>query len=194
MDMRTVRLSCLVAVIAAAMGFSNSAFATDDYRNCTSIGGNAFDCSATNYGDVIYVGNQQVFNLMQLSKDQTARLKNIGNVAYRVVIEQGLRTGQIVVLQPGWTTKIAPFDNGFFSWGIYSILIISVDANKALTPAAKARIRITAFTPKQIQCQDQCTTEANSCREGCSFLHSGTACLVGCDTRANICLTGCESR
>ncbi len=193
MKMRTARVSCLAAALVAATGFGNAAFALDDWKNCGEFVGYTVICSATNSGDFIYPGEPRIFNLFQFSKDQTATLTNIGTVAYTMFIEQGLRTGNVVTLKPGESAKVAPFDNGYFSWSIYAVVIQSVDRVSILTPEAKAQIDLRQFSAAHQKCNADCTTSANGCRQGCTLdPHIGAACLAGCDFRVNICLTNCS--
>jgi hypothetical protein len=187
MEIRKV-LSWSFAAVLVATGFCNVAFALDDFKNCDDT-----ECSARHHGDILHPGDTSIFNLMQLSKDQTATLTNTGDVEYNVLIEQGLRTEKKAAVKPGGSVKIAPLDNGYFSWSIYSVLITHVAGKPNLTSAAKARIEITEFTPKHTKCNAGCTSSWNACHQSCALdPHLGAPCLAGCDFRQNVCLTDCS--
>jgi hypothetical protein len=158
MKIRTALVRGLAAILAVT-GFAGAAFATDNFGNCTAVGAGELDCSANHYGDLLinHWGDQSIFNLFEFSKDQTATLKNTGNVEYDVLIEQGASTVYQGTVSPGASINIAPLDNGYFSWTEYSVIISNPDGKPYLTPNAKARIHVIAFTPVHNQCNDRCT-------------------------------------
>jgi hypothetical protein len=189
MRTRTRLLSRVAAVLVAATGSGNVAFAQlDDYRNCEqkSSGKVCHSWHSGTFGDPI---NSSIFNLGQLTKDQTAIVTNIGSEAFDLCTEQGLRFECWKRLQPGDSVSQGPFDNGLLSWSIWSIVIKGLYANSS---NATVFIKVNDYPPGHDACTRSCSENAGNCRTGCQLdPHTNALCLAGCDSYAAVCMNNC---
>jgi hypothetical protein len=175
---------------AEAVGTDSAAL--DDFRNCTYVGNDDYDCAPTNPGAVTNVFNNHVYTLQTLGRDQTATVTNTGPLALEVFVEQGLAWGTPVLVQPGQMVNVAPIDNNYFSWDLFSVLI-QAPPQLASLAGAKVRLHVGAFTPAHTACNDACTTRVNGCHAGCALdEHANAWCKAGCDFAYNVCLTDCS--
>ena len=126
MRIRTPLLSCVALVLVTTTGFGQVSL----YGNCPYRDSNGdWWCHAWMYGDVNLPGDRSVYNLLVIDKRDTGTLTNIGSIAYNVVIEQGIRWGPAVKVNPGKTINIGPLDNNFLSWGRWApVISVSRDA------------------------------------------------------------------
>jgi hypothetical protein len=210
MKFRTVLFPCLVVVLAAAMEFANVAFAQlDDFRNCDrSVPGPqkaappegqeaaatatpGFGCSAKNPGTPTPENLYPLFTFGLFGRDQSGSIANTGTITYSVYIEQGLRFDRVRQdLKPGEVYHFAAFDNEWYSWSVYSLIIWSPYLPRP-DPNARAWIQVDQPSPDHRQCGDECTTSFNGCNEGCDFVGAKPICRAACTIQYSICLSNC---
>lgn len=164
----------------------------DDFKNCKQTSLTDQDCAALHSGTVLGPGLDYLFNFGTFDRRQRVQFTNTGTVAVRVYAEQGLGWGPRTRVEIGQTVDVGPIDNQWWSYGLWSLLVESVDESHALDAnTGKAHLSLGDPSPARKACDDSCNTRFSGCMQGCQEAGGGAGCMSSCNIAASNCLDAC---